>query len=67
MLIDFTLAKLERLYDEEPDDLRAMWYATIANLYEEGSVTILWEGGQPVPISTYPSEPADIIKENKHT
>ena len=65
MLYDFTLYKLETMALETHDGLRAMWYSSLANLYYEGTVTIAWAGGEPVPtVVLFPSEVTDIIEES---
>ena len=65
MLYDFTLYKLEYMAAMEPDGLRSMWYMSLANLYEDGAVTIEWEGGEPVPMALLDAQPIDIIEETK--
>ena len=63
MLYDFTLYKLDHMAATEPDGLQSMWYVSLANLYEDGAVTIEWEGGEPVPTAVLDPQPADIIEE----
>jgi hypothetical protein len=63
MLYDFTLYKLEYMAAMEQDGLRSMWYMSLANLYEDGAVTIEWEGGEPVPTVLLHTQPTDIIEE----
>ena len=64
MLYDFTLYKLETMANLEPDGLRSMWYLSLAQLHEDGAVTIEWEDGEPLATVLLHTQPADIIEES---